>query len=92
MNKAELIDDIAAQLEGAHTKRELETFVSAFTRAVEDALAAGEKVTLVGFGTFAARQRQARKATNLHTGESMIVPAKRAVVFSASKKLKDAVQ
>lgn len=58
---------------------------------ITDAVAQGEKVQIVGFGTFEVRERGEKKCKNPRTGEEMITPAKKAPVFKAGKALKDAV-
>ncbi|MCL2513968.1 MAG: HU family DNA-binding protein [Oscillospiraceae bacterium] len=89
MNKTELVNAIAAK-EGL-TKKAAEDAVNAFTAAVTEALAAGESVQLVGFGSFEVRDRAAKQARNPRTGEAISVPASKAPVFKAGKALKDAV-
>ena len=89
MNKAELIAKIAE--ESKLTKKAAETALDAFVSSVEDALKAGEKVQLVGFGTFEVRQRSARKGRNPQTKAEIKIPASKAPVFKAGKALKELV-
>lgn len=89
MNKSELVNAIAAK-EGIE-KKCAEKSVNAVFAAVADALAAGDKVQLVGFGTFEVRARAAKTARNPQTGAAIAVPATKVPVFKAGKALKDAV-
>ena len=89
MNKAELIAKIAE--ESKLTKKAAETALDAFVTSVEGALAKGEKVQLVGFGTFEVRKRAARKGRNPQTKEEIKIPASKAPVFKAGKALKELV-
>lgn len=89
MNKGELIDAIASK--ASVTKKEADTVLTAALDAIQEAVASGEKVTLVGFGTFEPRQRQAREGRNPKSGEAMIIPASRVPAFSAGKLFKEKV-
>jgi len=89
MNKAELIAKIAE--ESKLTKKAAETALDAFVTSVEEALKNGEKVQLVGFGTFEVRQRAARKGRNPQTKAEIKIPASKAPVFKAGKALKELV-
>ena len=89
MNKAELIAKIAE--ESKLTKKAAETALDAFVTSVEGALKKGEKVQLVGFGTFEVRQRAARKGGNPQTKAEIKIPASKAPVFKDSKSLKELV-
>lgn len=89
MNKAELIAKIAD--ESKLTKKAAETALNAFVTSVEGALKKGEKVQLVGFGTFEVRQRAARKGRNPQTKAEIKIPASKAPVFKAGKALKELV-
>jgi DNA-binding protein HU-beta len=73
------------------TKKETEKVVSAVLDSIEEALAQGDKVQLVGFGTFEIRERAARVGRNPRTGEEIEIAATRVPVFKAGKGLKDAV-
>lgn len=90
MNKTELINAIAekAQL----NKKNSEAALNAFIEAVEDALKSGDKVSLVGFGSFEVRQRASRKGRNPQTKQEIVIPASKSPVFKAGKSLKDAVK
>ncbi len=89
MNKAELIAAIAAKT--GETKKGAEEAVNAFVDVVTDALVKGDKVQLVGFGSFEVRKRAARKGRNPQTKEEIKIPASKAPVFKAGKALKDLV-
>ena len=89
MNKAELVAAIAAKTES--TKKVAESVVNAFTQVVTEALKKGEKVQLVGFGSFEVRKRAARKGRNPQTKEEIKIPASKAPVFRAGKQLKELV-
>ena len=89
MNKAELIAAIAAKT--GETKKSAEESVNAFVGVVTEALTKGEKVQLVGFGSFEVRKRAARKGRNPQTKEEIKIPTSKAPVFKAGKALKDLV-
>ena len=89
MNKAELIAAIAAKT--GDTKKVAEATVNAFVETVTDALVEGDKVQLVGFGSFEVRKRAARKGRNPQTKEEIKIPASKAPVFKAGKALKETV-
>ena len=89
MNKAELIAAIAAKT--GDTKKAAEASVNAFVEVVTNALEEGDKVQLVGFGSFEVRKRAARKGRNPQTKEEIKIPASKAPVFKAGKALKDLV-
>jgi len=89
MNKAELIASVAEKAE--LTKKDAEKAVAALLTTVEGALANGDKVQLVGFGTFEIRARAARKGRNPQTGEEISIAAAKVPVFKAGKALRDAV-
>ena len=90
MNKTALIAAVAAKAE--ISKKDAEKAVKAFTETVTEALAKGEKVQLVGFGTFETVERSAREARNPRTGEPMKVAATKAPKFKVGNALKDAVK
>ncbi len=90
MNKADIIDSIAAGAE--ITKADAESAVSAILDAITGALQAGERVTLVGFGSFSVSQRAERTGRNPRTGAELKIPASVAVRFSAGKELKESVK
>ena len=89
MNKAELIAAMAAKT--GDTKKVAEATVNAFVETVTNALKEGDKVQLVGFGSFEVRKRAARKGRNPQTKEEIKIPASKAPVFKAGKALKDLV-
>ena len=89
MNKAELVAAIAAKT--GESKKATEELVKAFTEVVADALKGGDKVQLVGFGSFEVRKRAARKGRNPQTKEEIKIPASKAPKFKAGKALKDLV-
>ena len=89
MNKGELIAKIAE--ESKLTKKAAEAALDAFVASVEEALKKGQKVQLVGFGTFEVRQRAARKGRNPQTKAEIKIPASKAPVFKAGKALKETV-
>lgn len=89
MNKTELVAGVAAKT--GLTKKDSEKAVNAFFAVVENALAAGDKVQLVGFGTFEVRERKARKGRNPQSGAEINIPATKVPAFKAGKGLKDSV-
>ena len=89
MNKSELIAAVAKQAD--LTKKDAEAAVNAVTGAITDALKAGDKVQLVGFGTFETRARAARTGKNPRTGEAIEIAASKVPAFKAGKALKDTV-
>lgn len=89
MTKQDLIDKVA---ESGMSKKQAGVAVNAILDAIQDFLAAGEKVSLVGFGSFSVNKRAARTGRNPRTGEPLKIKAKKVPVFKAGKTLKDAVQ
>ncbi len=89
MNKSELIAAIAAKT--GDTKKDAEATLNAFIDVVTEALVKGDKVQLVGFGSFEVRKRAARKGRNPQTKEEIKIPASKAPVFKAGKALKELV-
>ena len=89
MNKTELVASIAAKTKC--TKRAAEMTVEALLETFTAELAKGEKVQLIGFGTFEVRARKARKGRNPQSGEVLDIPAANLPVFTAGKALKEAV-
>ena len=89
MNKSELIEAIAesADISKAAAGRAVDGFID----AVSGALKEGDQVTLVGFGTFLVRERDARTGRNPRTGETINIPASKLPAFKAGKALKDSV-
>ena len=89
MNKSDLIAAIAAKT--GETKKCAEASLNAMTEAITEALVKGDKVQLVGFGSFEVRKWAARKGRNPQTKEEIKIPASKAPVFKAGKALKDLV-
>ena len=89
MIKKELVKVIVAK--SGLNKKNSEAALNAFIASVQDTLKAGEKVVLVGFGTFEVRSRAARKGRNPQTKKEITIPASKAPVFKAGKGLKDIV-
>ncbi len=89
MNKAELVAAIAAKT--GETKKAAELAVNAFVQVVTETLKKGDKVQLVGFGSFEVRKRAARKGRNPQTKQEIKIPASKAPVFKAGKALKNTV-
>lgn len=89
MNRGELVDAIAGKV--SVTKKEADAIVGAMVDTIMDAVSSGNKVTLVGFGTFEARNRQAREGRNPKTGEAIAIPATTVPAFSAGKLFKEMV-
>jgi DNA-binding protein HU-beta len=83
MNKTELIASMAEKSQ--LSKKDAEKALNAFIASVEEGLARGEKIQLVGFGTFEVRQRAERKGRNPQTKEEIIIPATKAPVFKVGK-------
>jgi len=88
VTKADLVAKVA---ESGMTKKQAASTVDAVMGAIEEALAKGEDVRLVGFGTFSVKKRKARTGRNPRTGKALKIPAKKVPVFSAGKGLKEAV-
>ena len=89
MNKAELVAAVAEKAE--ISKKDAEAAVKAFTDVIAEELKKGEKVQLVGFGTFEVSEREAREGRNPLTGEKIKIPASKAPKFKAGKALKDSL-
>ncbi len=89
MTKADLINVVAQKAD--MTKKDSETAVSAVLEAITEALAGGDKVSLVGFGTFEVKNRAERKGINPRTKEEISIAASKLPAFKAGKALKDAV-
>ena len=90
MNKTELVEAMAK--EANLSKKDAEAALSAFTKTVETSLKKGDKVTLVGFGTFEVRERAARTGRNPQTGKEIKIKAKKVPKFTAGKALKDTIK
>lgn len=89
MNKTELVASVAEKT--GLTKKDSEKAVNALFSSIEEALVGGDKVQLVGFGTFEVRERKERKGQNPQTKQEIIIPATRVPAFKAGKNLKDVV-
>ncbi len=89
MNKGELIDAIATKADV--TKKDADAILSATLDAILEAVASGDKVTLVGFGSFEQRERKAREGRNPATGKPIKIPATKVPAFSAGKLFKEKV-
>jgi DNA-binding protein HU-beta len=89
MNKGQLIDKVAADTQ--LTKAQAGVALNALVDAIKGALQSGDKVTLVGFGTFSVGKRSARTARNPKTGASIQVEAKKVVKFKTGKELDDVI-
>ncbi|MCG0050734.1 HU family DNA-binding protein [Priestia aryabhattai] len=90
MKKAELIEAVASKSE--LTKQDAKKAVEALFETISTTLVKGEKVQLVGFGTFEVRERAERTGRNPQTGEEMTIPATKVPAFKAGKELKEAVK
>lgn len=90
MNKSELI--VAVAKDAGITKKAASDAVEATFSAIQNALTEGEKVTLVGFGTFEVRDRKERQGINPSTGEPLTIPATKVPAFKPGKTLKEAVK
>ncbi len=90
MSKVELIAEVAAA--AGLSKKDAEKAVNAFINTVTGALKKGDKVSLVGFGTFEVRKRAARTGRNPQTKQEIRIPASKVPAFKAGKSLKDTIQ
>ena len=90
MTKADLVEKIAK--DAVITKVQAEKAANSTLAAMTEALKAGDKITLVGFGSFSVSERKARIGRNPQTGAALKIPARKAVSFSAGKPLKEAIQ
>ncbi|MDA2639237.1 HU family DNA-binding protein [Bacillus paranthracis] len=89
MNKTELIQQVA--IKTGLKRPQASLAVDSVFASIQQALQNGDNVQLIGFGTFEVRERAAREGRNPSTGESLIIPAKKAPAFKAGKQLKEAV-
>jgi len=89
LNKTELVNSVAEKAE--MTKKDAEKVVNAVFTSIEEALGKGDKVQLVGFGTFEVKERAARTGRNPKTGEEISIAATKVPVFKAGKSLKEIV-
>ena len=90
MNKTELIDKVAKESDLSTSAAE--QVVNSVFSAIAEAMKSGDKVTLVGFGTFSTSERAAREGRNPQSGEKIAIPAKKAVKFKPGTKLVDVIQ
>ena len=88
MNKTDLVNAVAA---AGFTKKDADKAVAAVFGAIEDALVKGDKVQLIGFGTFEVRERAAKEGRNPRTGETLKIAASKVPAFKAGAALKNAV-
>lgn len=89
MNKADLIGSMAEKSD--LSKKDTEKALNAFIESVEEAMVKGDKVQLVGFGSFEVRQRAERKGRNPQTKDEITIPASKSPIFKVGKALKDMV-
>ena len=89
MNKTELVNEVA---KAGFSKKDADAAVSAVFESITEALRSGDKVQLVGFGTFSVRERAAKEGLNPRTKERFQIPATKVPGFKAGKALKDAVK
>ncbi|WP_314627334.1 HU family DNA-binding protein [uncultured Selenomonas sp.] len=89
MNKTELVANVAEK--AGLTKKDAEKALGAVIESIEEALVEGDKIQLIGFGTFEVKDRAARTGRNPQTGKEIKIAASRNPVFKAGKALKDAV-
>jgi len=89
MNKGELVDAVAEKANV--TKKQADQVLSAAIETIVEAVSSGDKVTLVGFGSFESRERKAREGRNPKTNEKMDIPATRVPAFSAGKLFRERV-
>lgn len=93
MNKTELIAKMVEKSEVELTKKEAEAALNAFMKSVEEALIEGDKVSLIGFGTFETRERAARQGRNPRNPEQIIeIPESKMPAFKAGKSLKETIK
>ena len=89
MNKGELVDKIAEK--SGITKKEADSILTATVEAIMETVSSGDKVVLVGFGSFEGRDRKEREGRNPKTGETLVIPAAVVPAFSAGKQFKERV-
>ncbi len=90
MNKAELVEEVSGKV--GINKKDAGNVVDAVTESITNTLKKGEKVTLVGFGTFQVRERKARTGVNPQTRKTIQIPAKKIPKFVAGKSLREKVK
>lgn len=91
MNKAELINEITSKSTTPLTKAKAGELIDSVIESIQGALSRGERVTLVGFGTFGVSERSERKGRNPRTGEELMIPSKTVIRFKAGKNLSESV-
>lgn len=89
MNKEELVDAVSSATK--LSKKDTESTINALVQSISNALSQGDKVTLVGFGTFQVRERAAREGRNPRTGATLKIESRKSPAFTAGKGLKDAI-
>jgi len=89
MNKRELVNKVSERV--GITKKKVGSIIDTTTEVIKDALSEGERVTLVGFGTFQISNKKARRGRNPQTGEKIQIPAKKVPKFKAGRNLKEKV-
>jgi DNA-binding protein HU-beta len=90
MNKTDLVSNIAKK--SGFSKKDVESILNGFVGEVTEALSTGDKVQLIGFGTFETRKRSGRTGRNPQTGQTITIPESNVPAFKAGNKLKDAVK
>lgn len=90
MNKSETVSAVAEQ--SGMTKKDTEAVINALVEVITKSLAKGEEVRFIGFGTFAVKERAARRGRNPRTGEGIAIPATKQPVFRCGKLLRSAVE
>jgi len=90
MNKTDLVNNIAAK--SGLTKKDVESVLNGFLGEITEALSTGDKVQLIGFGTFETRKRSSRTGRNPQTGKTISIPESKVPAFKAGNKLKEAVK
>ncbi len=90
MNKTDLVNSISSK--SGLTKKDVEAVLNGFLGEVTSALSSGDKVQLIGFGTFETRKRSGRVGRNPQTGKAIEIPASKVPAFKAGNKLKEAVK
>ena len=89
VNKGELVDAVAEK--ASVTKKQVDAVLTAALETIIEAVSSGDKVTLVGFGSFESRDRKAREGRNPKTGDKMDIPATKVPAFSAGKQFREKV-
>ena len=92
MNKQNLVEKIMTKTKTEMTHKDAERVVNGVFEEIKAAVAAGDSVQIIGFGTFEARARAEREARNPQTGETIVIPAKKVPAFKPGKAFKDALK